>query len=218
MRGELPKKSSHVFPSHLRFSFALRTVYTRLSSGKLTTALAPLSGGQTNVLEPSRLTSASPEPTIASESESVEHRYFDRPPSGTTVSAPAEMQTAHRRQITEVPPHTVAERTARSTPTRNLEFPLLFPQPSILAAEPFLAADDPAQSRYTSQGATAPTSNYHFNVEWLSLDRVSFRQTRNYRNSWNHGREIKISRDGTELDPKTGKRLIEQWKTLSLAG
>jgi hypothetical protein len=103
---------------------------------------------------------------------------------------------------------------------RSLEFLPIVPQAPVPAAEPFLAANDLALRRYTShaQGATAPTSNYHFNIEWLSLDRVSFRQTRSYKNSWSHGREIKISRDGTELDPETGKRLIEQWKTLSLVG
>ena len=156
----------------------------------MTAALAPLSGGQRNVLEPSGLNFKSPDPLTASETES---RYLNWPSIGTIVTVPA-----------EVPPP-----MGMSVP-RSQEFPSVIPQP------PTPAADDPAQSRDTSQGAAATTSSYHFNVEWLSLDRVSFRQTRSYRNAWSHGREIKISRDGTELDPKKGERLIEQWKTLSL--
>lgn len=56
-----------------------------------------------------------------------------------------------------------------------------------------------------------------FKVEWLCTDRLSFYSTRHLRNSWNQDREIKVSRDGTEVEPGVGQRLLEQWRTLAAA-
>jgi hypothetical protein len=49
----------------------------------------------------------------------------------------------------------------------------------------------------------------HFEVEWLSANRLSFCHTRGLRNPWNANREIKIARDGTEIEPSAGERLIQ---------
>ena len=203
-------------------SLALGTVFIRLRSGKLVTAaVASVSGGQSNILDPepgpSRPTLALPErmATAGTESSGPFH-----PARNDSITAPAELETAHRRRAIELgePPHPAGERTWTSAPG-SPQIRLAFPEAPIPIPQPSLPPDNPAES--ASRGATAaavPTTIFHFDIEWLSLDRVSFRQTRGYRNSWNHGREIKISRDGTELDPETGKRLIEQWKTLSMAG
>ncbi|KAG2117752.1 YT521-B-like domain-containing protein [Suillus clintonianus] len=56
-----------------------------------------------------------------------------------------------------------------------------------------------------------------FKVEWLCTDRLPFHCTRHLRNPWNHDREIKISRDGTEVEPGVGQQLLEQWQTLTAA-
>ncbi|EAU85874.2 hypothetical protein CC1G_02897 [Coprinopsis cinerea okayama7 len=56
-----------------------------------------------------------------------------------------------------------------------------------------------------------------FKIEWLELRRIPFHQTRHLRNPWNKGREIKISRDGTELEPTIGKKLLDEWGTLAEA-
>ncbi|KAI9568487.1 YT521-B-like domain-containing protein [Boletus coccyginus] len=53
-----------------------------------------------------------------------------------------------------------------------------------------------------------------FKIEWLCTKRVQFHRTRHLRNPWNHGREIKVSRDGTELEPGVGQQLVEAWSTL----
>lgn len=50
-----------------------------------------------------------------------------------------------------------------------------------------------------------------FRVEWLRTDRLPFHRTRHLRNPWNHDREVKVSRDGTELDPSVGQALLEEW-------
>ena len=47
-----------------------------------------------------------------------------------------------------------------------------------------------------------------FKIEWLSVSRLPFYRTRGLRNPWNSNREVKIARDGTELEPSVGRRLI----------
>jgi hypothetical protein len=47
-----------------------------------------------------------------------------------------------------------------------------------------------------------------FKVEWRSTTRLPFYRTRGLRNPWNSNREVKIARDGTELETAIGRRLI----------
>lgn len=47
-----------------------------------------------------------------------------------------------------------------------------------------------------------------FKLEWLSNNRLPFYRTRGLRNPWNSNREVKIARDGTELEPVVGRKLI----------
>ncbi|KAF8120627.1 YT521-B-like domain-containing protein [Boletus edulis] len=64
------------------------------------------------------------------------------------------------------------------------------------------------QERVASWGET-------FKVDWLCTQRVQFPRTRHLRNLWNHGREIKVSRDGTELEPSVGQQLVDSWSALA---
>ncbi|GAB1729784.1 hypothetical protein NU195Hw_Modified_179t1 [Hortaea werneckii] len=48
-----------------------------------------------------------------------------------------------------------------------------------------------------------------FKIEWLSTSRLPFYPTRGLRNPWNANREVKIARDGTELEPGLGRRLVQ---------
>lgn len=50
-----------------------------------------------------------------------------------------------------------------------------------------------------------------FKIEWIHSDRLPFYRTRHLRNPWNHDREIKVSRDGTELEPDVGQALLVEW-------
>nr|OQO23507.1 hypothetical protein B0A51_12423 [Rachicladosporium sp. CCFEE 5018] len=45
-----------------------------------------------------------------------------------------------------------------------------------------------------------------FEIEWISTNRLQFFRTRGMRNAWNANREVKIARDGTELEPAAGWR------------
>ena len=47
-----------------------------------------------------------------------------------------------------------------------------------------------------------------FRIQWLSTERVPFHRTRGLRNPWNANREVKIARDGTEIEPTVGRKLI----------
>lgn len=40
-----------------------------------------------------------------------------------------------------------------------------------------------------------------FKIEWVKVGSLPFSRTRQYRNPWNQDREVKVSRDGTELEP-----------------
>ncbi|GAM83432.1 hypothetical protein ANO11243_014200 [Dothideomycetidae sp. 11243] len=48
-----------------------------------------------------------------------------------------------------------------------------------------------------------------FQIQWLCTESLPFYKTRGLRNPWNANREVKIARDGTELEPSVGKRLLE---------
>ncbi|KAE8349418.1 YTH domain-containing protein [Aspergillus coremiiformis] len=52
-----------------------------------------------------------------------------------------------------------------------------------------------------------------FRIQWLSTERVPFHRTRGLRNPWNENREIKIARDGTEIEPAVGERLVQLFHT-----
>ncbi|KAI5783545.1 YT521-B-like domain-containing protein [Geopyxis carbonaria] len=51
-----------------------------------------------------------------------------------------------------------------------------------------------------------------FKVQWMSTARVPFYRTRGLRNQWNSNREVKIARDGTELEESVGRRLIQMFQ------
>ena len=50
-----------------------------------------------------------------------------------------------------------------------------------------------------------------FRIEWVKVGRLSFHETRLLRNPWNADREVKVSRDGTELEPGVANSLMRLW-------
>ena len=48
-----------------------------------------------------------------------------------------------------------------------------------------------------------------FEIKWISTTRLPFYRTRGLRNLWNANREVKIARDGTELETNVGVRMLE---------
>jgi hypothetical protein len=68
--------------------------------------------------------------------------------------------------------------------------------------------------------AVAQSWGKPFRIEWISTTRLPFYRTRGLRNPWNANREVKIARDGTELEPSVGERLLQMFRgpnSMSLA-
>lgn len=69
-------------------------------------------------------------------------------------------------------------------------------------------ADHTPPSPATSASPNLQEWGKPFRVEWKSTNRVPFYRTRGLRNPWNSNREVKIARDGTELETSVGRRLV----------
>ncbi|EXJ65242.1 hypothetical protein A1O7_01583 [Cladophialophora yegresii CBS 114405] len=59
--------------------------------------------------------------------------------------------------------------------------------------------------------ATPQTFGKPFKIKWMSTDRLPFYRTRGLRNPLNANREVKIARDGTEIEPSVGRRLVNMF-------
>ncbi|KAJ7917934.1 YT521-B-like domain-containing protein [Mycena leptocephala] len=51
----------------------------------------------------------------------------------------------------------------------------------------------------------------NFALHWMCTASLPFTRTQSLRNPWNRGRQVKVARDGTEIEPAVGHALIEQW-------
>lgn len=66
-----------------------------------------------------------------------------------------------------------------------------------------------ASPRMQTSGEGEPrVSGKLFQIEWKSTMKVSFTHTRGLHNPWNFNKEVKIARDGTELETQLGRRLV----------
>lgn len=72
-------------------------------------------------------------------------------------------------------------------------------------------AEGPVKDSDAPQDASKEVWGRPFRVEWIRTERLPFFRTRHLRNPWNHGRQVKVSRDGTELEPSIGQQLLEEW-------
>ncbi|KAK4497204.1 hypothetical protein PRZ48_011654 [Zasmidium cellare] len=57
-------------------------------------------------------------------------------------------------------------------------------------------------------GSSSQPQNRPFQIEWLSVRRVTFQRTKGMRNPWNSNKEVKVARDGTELETETGRGVV----------
>jgi hypothetical protein len=74
-------------------------------------------------------------------------------------------------------------------------------------------SDDETASRDDDlkQGDGGQDLGRPFQVEWVPTARLAFCRTRGLLNPWNANKEVKIARDGTELEPSIGKRLVQMF-------
>lgn len=64
----------------------------------------------------------------------------------------------------------------------------------------------------TMMSSDAQAFGKPFKIEWLATNRLPFYRTRGLRNPWNANREVKIARDGTELETSVGRRLVQMFQ------
>lgn len=122
-----------------------------------------------------------------------------------------------------------------NSPTRTADAPRLVPTPATATAPEGHVIDDSARGTifWEAESATvasqlSPTEGEAeyvsgeddhrspgqttfgkpFKVVWQSTERLPFYRTRGLRNPWNANREVKIARDGTELEPGVGRKLL----------
>jgi hypothetical protein len=84
-------------------------------------------------------------------------------------------------------------------------------------SEPEAEEEMPEKEERPTDGdnsAIAQSWGKPFKIEWLSTNRLPFYRTRGLRNPWNANREVKIARDGTELEPSVGDRLVQMFHRL----
>ncbi|KAL8703610.1 MAG: hypothetical protein Q9201_003209 [Fulgogasparrea decipioides] len=74
--------------------------------------------------------------------------------------------------------------------------------------DPTDVAEDADES---AEQAGAQAFGKPFKIEWLATNRLPFYRTRGLRNPWNANREVKIARDGTELETSVGRRLLQMF-------
>ncbi|GAB00023.1 uncharacterized protein L969DRAFT_19606 [Mixia osmundae IAM 14324] len=107
------------------------------------------------------------------------------------------------------------ESQARGSPNENE------PPASVVTAseEANESSSDSKQTQKTLSGGPLGLSKREpgraFKVEWLSTTRLPFSQIRHLRNSFNENKEVKISRDGIELEPVVGEELLQAFSAAS---
>lgn len=124
--------------------------------------------------------------------DTLQHKPRDQPPENAVVP---------------VISGSVLERLKpkESASSRSLPLPNRPVEESISAAAP---VDGPPHEGAPPQWGTP------FRVRWMKAARLPFHRTRHLRNPWNHEREVKVSRDGTELEPGVGQALLDEWDKL----
>ena len=72
-------------------------------------------------------------------------------------------------------------------------------------------SDPESPTKESGEGISGQNWGRQFKIEWVSTARLPFFRTRGLRNPWNANREVKIARDGTELEPSVGRRLVQMF-------
>ncbi|RAL15680.1 putative YT521-B-like splicing factor [Aspergillus homomorphus CBS 101889] len=126
----------------------------------------------------------------------------------------------------------ISEAPPRPDSTPDIEEPDVTPTPATLTAAKGRvindsirgtifweaeSSDDESNTKIDGAGTRAEDTNElspqligkPFRIRWLSTTRVPFHRTRGLRNPWNANREVKIARDGTEIEPEVGRKLLQ---------
>lgn len=103
-----------------------------------------------------------------------------------------ERESVHRAKQLEAVEAEIKAQESQGAPTEALETVSTAMKPQALASSP-------------------ETWGKPFKVEWIKVTPLSFSQVRKLRNPWRDNRQVKVSRDGTELEPNVGRQVLELW-------
>lgn len=76
---------------------------------------------------------------------------------------------------------------------------------------------EPGPADTADSDAEQQSLGHPFEIEWLSTVKLPFHRARGLRNLWNQNREVKIARDGTEIEPSVGRKLINLFHSTQAA-
>ncbi|KAJ7358216.1 YT521-B-like domain-containing protein [Mycena albidolilacea] len=79
-------------------------------------------------------------------------------------------------------------------------------------------ADTRNRDRGGRQEGKGESWGQNFALHWMCTVSLPFTRTQSLRNPWNHDRQVKVARDGTEIKPAVGHALIEQWSRSGAEG
>lgn len=70
---------------------------------------------------------------------------------------------------------------------------------------------------YEAESKDQQGPSRQFNIRWLSTSPLPFYYTRGLRNLWNANREVKVARDGTEVETSVGRQLVRMFHRQSMS-
>lgn len=73
-------------------------------------------------------------------------------------------------------------------------------------------AEQAVEAEQAALSGEAQAFGKPFKIEWIATNRLPFYRTRGLRNPWNANREVKIARDGTEIETNVGRRLLQMFQ------
>ncbi|KAJ6570861.1 YT521-B-like domain-containing protein [Mycena vulgaris] len=168
------------------------------SPGSARTGLPPaahetsmLHAPRAQLLIPERLVDNSPHPLPTPPSTP--------PPLRDVHSAPAQLRRQHKPSA--APKYSLDQHTAAKALERRDSI-----HPSRITS----VAEEKEKLR--EQGERVDSWGQDFKLQWICTASLPFQRTQHIRNPWNRDREIKVSRDGTELEPSIGEALLEEWR------
>ncbi|CAK5270622.1 unnamed protein product [Mycena citricolor] len=131
-----------------------------------------------------------------------DHDPMQQPPSLLqSVSAPPILADKQTNKEPLGIKFSLDQHLARKVMSHSMDAPAAEPEPEYHGGGGEDEEDDNSEPR-------------QFRLEWIDTRPVPFQRTKDIRNPWNGDREVKISRDGTELEPSVGAALRRAWDAL----
>jgi hypothetical protein len=142
-------------------------------------------------------------------------RIIDSAPKPEVIADATDVPKAIATPATEWAPRgRIIDDSARGTIFWEAELPDADAEDEAEDKDDKVNRDEAPQQVEGNTSAIPQSWGKPFKIEWVSTSRLPFYRTRGLRNPWNANREVKIARDGTELEPSVGERLIQMFHRL----